>query len=223
MKGYIYLIENKINQKKYIGKTYLTIEQRWKQHCIDAKKEQCRNRPLYSAMNKYGIENFTIQKIEYCENCEEQEKFWIDYYDTYHNGYNATLGGDGTVYFDHTDQEVIDKFNELGTVVATANYFNCDVKTISTRLRNNNISITPGGKIDNPNRSWQSNIVYQFDLQGNYIQSFKSMSEAAKWIINNGYSNGQIKHIVSNISKNIRKVENRKQAYKFIWKNNMEG
>jgi hypothetical protein len=30
MKGYIYLIENKINDKKYVGKTYLSIEERWK-------------------------------------------------------------------------------------------------------------------------------------------------------------------------------------------------
>ena len=82
MKGYIYLIENKINEKKYVGKTYLNIEKRWKQHCNDSKRF---NRPLYQAMKKYGIENFSIKEIEYCDNLEEREKYWISFYDSYHN------------------------------------------------------------------------------------------------------------------------------------------
>ena len=45
------------------------------------------------------------------------------------------------------------------------------------------------------------------------------MNKAAEWVRKNGYSRGQLKHIVSNISKNIRGIENRKQAYSFIWKN----
>ena len=65
MKGYIYLIENKINGKKYIGKTYSSIEKRWKEHIKDRTRF---DRPLYRAMNKYGIENFSIQELEYCEN-----------------------------------------------------------------------------------------------------------------------------------------------------------
>ena len=64
MKGYIYLIENKINEKKYIGKTYLNIEKRWKQHCNDSKRF---NRPLYQAMKKYGIENFSINQLAAAE------------------------------------------------------------------------------------------------------------------------------------------------------------
>ena len=36
--GYIYLITNKINNKKYVGKTELSIKARWKQHIKDSKK-----------------------------------------------------------------------------------------------------------------------------------------------------------------------------------------
>lgn len=56
--GYIYCITNLVNQKKYVGKTIYSITERFKEHCSDSKRERCEKRPLYDAMNKYGIENF---------------------------------------------------------------------------------------------------------------------------------------------------------------------
>ena len=54
MKGYVYLIENKINGHKYVGKTYNTIQERWHEHLKDAKREDKADRPIYRAINKYG-------------------------------------------------------------------------------------------------------------------------------------------------------------------------
>jgi len=58
---------------------------------------------LYKAFNKYGIENFSIAKIEECpdEALFEREKYWIKELNTYHFGYNATLGGEGTTLYNH--------------------------------------------------------------------------------------------------------------------------
>ena len=51
--AYIYKITNLINGKVYIGKTSeKTIEERFKIHIKDSKKEHCEKRPLYDAMNK---------------------------------------------------------------------------------------------------------------------------------------------------------------------------
>ena len=219
MKGYVYLIENKINGHKYVGKTYNTIQERWHEHLKDAKREDKADRPIYRAINKYGANNFTISQLDYCENCEEREKYWIAYYDTYHNGYNATLGGDGKAYFEHSDEEVIAKFNELNqNIRETAKFFECDKNTITVRLKNNGIDITPGGNIYNEKRNWVAKKVNQYSLEGIYIQGFDTMKQAAEQLIENKYTTGQVKHIVSNISKNIRGIEGRKQAYGFIWK-----
>ena len=64
--GFVYKIINKKNNKMYIGKTNYTIEDRFKEHIKDSKRYL--DRPLYRAFNKYGIENFIIEKIgEYPE------------------------------------------------------------------------------------------------------------------------------------------------------------
>lgn len=37
MNGFIYKITNNVNSKKYIGKTLLSIEERFKEHCYDSQ------------------------------------------------------------------------------------------------------------------------------------------------------------------------------------------
>lgn len=100
---YIYQITNSLNNKMYIGKTLSSIEKRWKEHCKDCYKPVAEARPLYSAMRKYGIENFTILPLEETtiEFLSERERYWIEYYGTFKFGYNATLGGDGAPYVDY--------------------------------------------------------------------------------------------------------------------------
>ena len=98
--GFIYKITNDINDKVYIGKTIRTLPIRWREHLSDYKEiQETDNRPLYSSMLKYGVNHFTIYEVEECpdELLNEREKFWIAFYDSYENGYNATKGGDGGV------------------------------------------------------------------------------------------------------------------------------
>lgn len=60
------------------------------------------NRPdthFHKTLHKYGFENFDFEIIEiFRENNREllgeREKYWIEYYDSYENGYNETTGGE---------------------------------------------------------------------------------------------------------------------------------
>ena len=95
----IYKITNLITKKIYIGKTNDS-DRRWKNHqrlaFTSGHKEY--NKILYQSMRKYGIENFSFEIIEELEDYSisgEREQYWIKYYDSYNNGYNETLGGDG--------------------------------------------------------------------------------------------------------------------------------
>lgn len=64
--SYIYVITNDVNGKQYVGKTNKSISKRFKEHISDSKKERCEKRPLYSAMNKYGVEHFHAEQLEKC-------------------------------------------------------------------------------------------------------------------------------------------------------------
>lgn len=99
----IYKITNKINNHSYIGQS-VNIKARWAAHksyyktTAKSRDDKYFNCLLYTAMRKYGIENFDFSIIEECptEKLDEKEKYWIKYYDTYNKGYNMTKGGDGS-------------------------------------------------------------------------------------------------------------------------------
>ena len=130
--AYIYKITNDINDKIYIGKTEYSIEKRFKEHCQDSKREHCEKRPLYNAMNKYGIEHFHIEPIEETNEPEEREKYWIQYYGSFKYGYNATMGGDGKHYKDY--DLVVALFNEGKTINEIAKILDYDIKTCRVAL-----------------------------------------------------------------------------------------
>ena len=96
----IYMITNKINNKKYIGQS-IRIETRWREHRNSYLRND-KNTHLYNAMKKYGLENFDFIILEECkkEELNNREKYWIDFYQTTdrNKGYNATSGGDSNYF-----------------------------------------------------------------------------------------------------------------------------
>lgn len=93
--GYIYKITNKLNQKVYIGKTLRDPKIRWREHIEDSRHPYL---PLQRAFNKYGIEAFEFTVLEQINNdslLNEREKYYINKFNSYKKGYNATIGGDG--------------------------------------------------------------------------------------------------------------------------------
>lgn len=101
----IYKITNLINKKIYIGQS-TDIYRRWNEHKSRSQSllNNDSNCPLYVAMRKYGIKNFKfeiIEQIEYLK-LNEREIYWIAYYNSYNNGYNATLGGNSGKQYDYS-------------------------------------------------------------------------------------------------------------------------
>lgn len=81
----IYAILNKVNSKKYVGKS-LNIEHRWRNHLSmlrrNPRPKDC-NRYLYSAFKKYGEDSFVLEYLEVFDEPDddvlyEAELKWMD-------------------------------------------------------------------------------------------------------------------------------------------------
>lgn len=184
----IYLIRNKINNKVYIGLS-VNIEERWQHHrSLYLKKENNKekNKPLYLAFNKYGIENFDFQILEECSISElsEREKYYIKLYDCcvldgYDKGYNLTRGGEGHLTNDYyyiyelwktgLNQKTIAQIvkTDEATIIRALNSFNIDSHTRRSR------STTQTMKT-------RCKPVKQYDKNMNYIACYDSIQEASK-------------------------------------------
>lgn len=199
--GYIYKITNKLNGKIYIGKTNLfNPYDRFKEHKQDSKKARNKNRPLYRAFNKYGIENFEFTVIEESDNIEDREKYYINLYKSFSNvGYNATKGGDGKPYLNLDENKVIGIYETYKTFNRTAMYFGVDSKTIKQIILNNKHEIYEySNKIK----------IVQLDLKFlDVIHVYESYSDANR-SMNAKVTAKKIRSVIENKSKN---------AYGYHW------
>lgn len=92
----VYRLTNIITNKVYIGITTQTMSQRMIRH--KARFNRGDKYKLYNAWHKYGWDSFVVDIIDETPQTVEEllqaEKKYIALYDSYHNGYNSTLGGE---------------------------------------------------------------------------------------------------------------------------------
>lgn len=197
--GYIYKITNTINNKVYVGQTIKSLQKRFTQHKNNSNKPYFSQIVLYKAFNKYGIENFVFEKIEEVPNeiLDDREKYWIDYYDSYFNGYNSTLGGRATSLYNWDVDDIIEKYNRLKSARAVAKEVGCDHSTIDRILNANNVKrFTPAQQQSKP-------LFFKKDEQLYY---FETTTDAAQWLIDNKITKmANVKSVRQEITDRIRK------------------
>lgn len=89
------------NSKRYIGQSK-NLKKRQQTHMSELKNNRHFNSYLQKAYNKYGKEQFQWEVLEYCNigNLNEREIYWINYYNSFKEGFNMTEGGaENRIYF----------------------------------------------------------------------------------------------------------------------------
>jgi len=250
--GYIYLIENKINGKKYVGQTIQKdIHQRWNSHKLLNKRFI--GTILYNAYKKYGIENFTYKIICICfdDDTNKFEEEYINKYNTlYPNGYNMIEGGKSRKFTPVLKKIISDKLKgenhpnfgkhlkeETKIKLSLKNKgvnSPCYGKKLSEELKKRlselaierhkngiNYDDTIKTKISNSLKEYYKNNterttrkgnniwVQQYDLNNNLINTFYSLSEAARSV---GVASNSV------IRASDPKITNCKTCKGFIWK-----
>jgi group I intron endonuclease len=101
----IYLARCRVNGKGYVRKTITTLAYRWRGH-VASVGQGCQT-VFARAIRKYGSEAFDLSVLQECQKADEldaAERYWIRELNTYENGYNSTLGGDGKLGCPHGDE-----------------------------------------------------------------------------------------------------------------------
>ena len=187
--GYIYKITNTINNKVYIGQTVKTVQKRFTQHKNNSNKPYFSQIILYKAFNKYGIENFICEEIEEVDNSllDERERYWIEYYDSYFNGYNSILGGRAIQLYNWDIDDIIEKYLELKSARKVAKYYGCDHSTIDNILNINNVH-----RFTQAEQKAKTIIMEKENKK--FV--FSNSTEAAQWIMDNNLTKSTERRIV---------------------------
>lgn len=190
----IYKITNLLNNKCYIGQS-INIEDRFKKH-----KNANDNFVIHVALRKYGIHNFSFEIIEECNisQLNHREKYWISFYNSLiPNGYNMIEGGsNGAGLAKGKQVEQYDLNGRLIAIYASAKQASEQTGIIHTSIckccrgqgkyagnyqwkySDSNISIEP--LINVKRNKVKNNPVYQYSLNGEYLNEYNSLSEAEK-------------------------------------------
>lgn len=173
----IYKITNSINGKIYIGLTTKTITHRKYRHIASFKKL---NTYLAKAVRKHGIDNFKFETIDSGNFTKEElinlEKHYIKLYNSNNPtiGYNMTEGGE-TITYSRTPEmrrkisETLKGHSYNKGISKSQEHRQKLSKATSTFYKN-------GGTLPN----WKKCSIY--DMEGNKINEFVSLTEAANYL-----------------------------------------
>lgn len=228
--GYIYKISNDVNDNVYIGSTMRSIELRFNEHCFDDRSTSL----IHKAIKEIGYIHFKVEELEKVEfsHLYEREKYWVQFYDSYNNGYNKTPDGQGinqvdnlrlydqilviesNIIFDSAEsmiREIKDNINWGYGKTLIRRAINTNGKFLDYTLKKIKCDANEVSSIDD-RENWIKNlsIIYQ----GKHIycnelnMEFETVGQCAKYLYDNnlyvGSSKTPIQSLVTSICKHLK-------------------
>jgi len=134
--GIVYIIQNKINKKIYIGASLGGLVNRWKWHTEKSVLKKKKKGSIAEAIYKFGKNNFTKRILKRLKNISDLSKFERRYIKKFNSmspiGYNLSTGGIG---YGNLGRKVKIQGKKFKTIKDAARYFDINPGTFITRLR----------------------------------------------------------------------------------------
>lgn len=214
----IYRFKNLVNGKVYIGQTSKPLRTRVIQHMTSSQPYTKAHKTYFLlALNKYGFENFEVSIIERCRSqseLDERERYWIAYYNSTDKkyGYNIDSGG--------TKGKKVKSLTEVHKKKLLLAHLGKKQKDITKQKigeANKIIWKDPQYRKKNIHNIMSvaginRKTIYQYDLNGLFIRSWKSGIEVSQFLYNKPKS-----PIYRNIKLNMKKGKLGFKKNGFIW------
>lgn len=185
----IYKITNIINNKSYIGSS-INISSRIVNHKYKLKSGNHDNKHLQYSFNKYSINSFKFEVLEYCKKEELliREQYYVDLYKCIDpkKGYNKAIVVENTSGYKWSKESRI-RFSEYKKQQPTNwNAINKMIEYNKTKRIYNLDYLNTKEIIDKRNNSHKK-IILQYSKEGEFIREWLSATDAGKILnINNG-------------------------------------
>lgn len=168
--GYIYKITNTITKKSYIGQIVAKKgKDRLLEHYRQAHYGYYPITKFRNALRKYKLEDFKVETIDFALSKEELsklEKHYINFFDTYKNGYNSSLGGDGGCFgYKHT-KEAKAKISENNSKRVISD----ETKNKMSKAKLGKENLKLGKKVN------------MFHTNGEFLKTFETIQQAGKFL-----------------------------------------
>ena len=185
---YIYKATSKTTGKVYIGQSCQPLDKRMNQHLSRAMTNYDPNNHFHNAIRKYGFPDFIFEVIEDNiidnETLNEREKYWIERYNSYYDGYNSTFGGGCGLR--RNDKIIEALFHEGYTTKEICEITGHNRNTIYESYKANNLQTENRHRQNEQTRERCSERVEQYTLDGKYIKTFSSATAAGQEFGNQG-------------------------------------
>jgi uncharacterized protein YktA (UPF0223 family) len=198
MKVYLYL-HTSPSKKHYVGITTILPEQRWRKNGRGYKTGS--QKKFERAIIKYGWDNFNHEILCECstlEEAKELEIFFIKKYDSYYNGYNSTLGGDGCWKINNVDWNEIQKLYNSGVTKVEL----CKKYKIAFTTFERHIKLHPVGYHSTLKIDWEN-------VQKLYDEGMPTKELAIKFNCSRKTVNNHIFTKSPNVSQKLRRLKER--------------
>lgn len=207
--GIIYKATNVATGEVYIGATTISLHERINDHYNKATKN-CGHK-FQNAIREYGFESFIWEQIDTGINTDElalKEKYYIQKFDSFNNGYNSDRGGGfkKTIYQYNLTGELESTFQSLEEASKSSSISEESIShaCVGDRKTSNGFYWTYTSTF-NLKEDIRKKKVIQYDFEGKILNVFGSIAEASN----------ATKINKSSIAKCCR--GERKKAGNFVW------